>query len=167
MKFSRQEYWSGWPFPSPGDLPNPGIEPRSPANGKMLYRLSHQGNPKTPNNWCFCTVVLEKTLENALDCKDIKSVNPKGYQFWIFIGRTDSEAEAPILWPLDAKTDFTSLYYVFLFLHCKWHPKISIIKFDNKHDSSKSSMNWKKMKILISLNKSYTPFFWFLNRNSS
>ena len=55
-------------------------------------------------NWCFWTVVLEKTLESLLDCKEIiKSVNLKGYQSWIFIGRTVIEAEAPILWPLDAK----------------------------------------------------------------
>ena len=54
-------------------------------------------------NWCFQTVVLEKTLESPLDCKEIKPVNPKGNQFWIFIGRTDAEAEAPILWPPDAK----------------------------------------------------------------
>ena len=52
--------------------------------------------------WCFQTVVLEKTLENPLDSK-IKSVNPKGSQPWVFIGRTDAEAEAPILWPPDAK----------------------------------------------------------------
>ena len=51
------------------------------------------------NNWCFWTVVLEKTLESPLDCKVIKPVNPKGNQSWIFIGRTDAEAEAPILWP--------------------------------------------------------------------
>ena len=54
-------------------------------------------------NWCFWTVVLEKTLENPLDCKEIQPVHPKGNQFWIFIGRTNAEAEAPILWPLDAK----------------------------------------------------------------
>ena len=53
-------------------------------------------------NWCFWTVVLEKTLESPLDNKDIKPVNPKGNQPWIFIGRTD--AEAPILWPLDVKS---------------------------------------------------------------
>ena len=52
-----------------------------------------------PKNWCFWTMVLEKTLESPLDCKKIKPVNPKGNQFWIFIGRTD--AEAPILWPHD------------------------------------------------------------------
>ena len=54
-------------------------------------------------NWCFWTVALEKTLENPLDCKEIKPVNPKGNQFWIFIGRTDAEAEALIFWPPDAK----------------------------------------------------------------
>ena len=50
-------------------------------------------------NWCFWTVMLEKTLENPLDCKEIKPVNPEGNQSWIFIGRIDAEAEAPILWP--------------------------------------------------------------------
>ena len=54
-------------------------------------------------NWCFWTVVLEKTLESPLDCKEIQPVNPRGNQFWIFIGRTQVEAEAPILWPPDAK----------------------------------------------------------------
>ena len=57
-----------------------------------------------PKNWCFWTVVLEKTLETPLDCKEIQPVNPKGNQSWIFTGRTDSEAEAPILWPLVAKS---------------------------------------------------------------
>ena len=54
-------------------------------------------------NWCFWTVVLEKTLESPLDCKEIKPANPKGNKCWIFIGRTDVEAEVPILLPLDAK----------------------------------------------------------------
>ena len=58
-----------------------------------------------PKNWCFWTVVLEKTLESHLVCKEIKPVNPKGNQSWIVIGRTDTEAEAPILWPPDAKTE--------------------------------------------------------------
>ena len=56
-----------------------------------------------PKNWCFWTVVLEKTLESPLDCKEIKPVHPKGNQSWIFVGRTDAEAEAPILWPPDVK----------------------------------------------------------------
>ena len=54
-------------------------------------------------NWCFWTVVLEKTLEGPLDCKEIQPVHPKGDQSWIFIGRTDIEAETPILWPPDEK----------------------------------------------------------------
>ena len=54
-----------------------------------------------PKNWCFQTVVLEKTLENPLDCKDVKPINPEGNQPWIFTGRTDAEADAPILWPPD------------------------------------------------------------------
>ena len=54
-------------------------------------------------NWCFGTAVLEKTLESPLDCKEIQPVRPKGDQSWIFIGRTDAEAETPILWPPDVK----------------------------------------------------------------
>ena len=54
-------------------------------------------------NWCFWTVVLEKTLESPLNSKEIESVHPKGNLSWIFIGRTDTEAEAPILWPPDVK----------------------------------------------------------------
>ena len=57
-----------------------------------------------PKNWCFWTVVLEKTLESPLGCKEIQSVYLKGNQSWILIGRTDVEAETPILWPPDAKS---------------------------------------------------------------
>ena len=56
-----------------------------------------------PKNWCFWTVVLEKTLESPLDCKEIQPVHLKGNKSWIFTGRTDAEAETPILWPPDAK----------------------------------------------------------------
>ena len=56
-----------------------------------------------PNNWCFWTVVLEKTLECPLDCKEMKPIYPKGNQSWIFIGRTDDETETPVLWSPDAK----------------------------------------------------------------
>ena len=58
-------------------------------------------------NWCFWTELLEKTLESPLDCKEIKPVNPKGNQSWIFIGRTDAKAETPILWPPDVKNWLT------------------------------------------------------------
>ena len=57
-----------------------------------------------PKNWCFWTVVLEKTLESPFDCKEIQPAHPKGDQSWVFIGRTDAEAETPILWPPDAKS---------------------------------------------------------------
>ena len=60
-----------------------------------------------PKNWCFQIVVLEKTLESPLDWKEIKSVHPKGNQTWIFIGRTEVEAEAPILWTPDTKSCLT------------------------------------------------------------
>ena len=67
-----------------------------------MWELDHKKD-WAPKNWCFWTVVLEKTLESPLDCKKIKPVHPKGNQSWIFIGRTDAEAETPILWPPDAK----------------------------------------------------------------
>ena len=63
-----------------------------------MWELDHKEG-WVPMNWCFWTVVLEKTFESPLDCKEIKPVNPKGNQPWIFIGRTDAEAAAPILWP--------------------------------------------------------------------
>ena len=59
-----------------------------------------------PKNWCFQTVVLEQTLESPLECKEIKPINPKGNQPWIFIGRTDAKVEAPILWPPNTKSQF-------------------------------------------------------------
>ena len=67
-----------------------------------MWELDHKEG-WAPKNWCFWTVVLEKTLESPLDCKETKPVNPKGNQSCIFIGRTDAEAEAPILWPPDAR----------------------------------------------------------------
>ena len=68
-----------------------------------MWELDHK-EIWAQKNWCFWTVVLEKTLESPLDCKEIKLVHPKGNQFWILIGRIDAEAEMPILWPPDAKT---------------------------------------------------------------
>ena len=68
-----------------------------------MWELDHKEG-WTPKNWCFWSVMLEKTLESPLDCKEIKPLSPKGNQFWIFIGRTDAEAEAPILWPPDVKS---------------------------------------------------------------
>ena len=70
-----------------------------------MWELGHK-EVWAPKNWCFETVVLEKMLESPLDSKEIKPVNPKGNQPWIFIGSTDAEVEAPIVWPPDAKSQF-------------------------------------------------------------
>ena len=70
-----------------------------------MWELDHKEG-WMPKNWCFWIVVLEKVLESPLDCK-IKPVNPKGNQTWVLVGRTDAEAEAPILWPPDAKSWLT------------------------------------------------------------
>ena len=66
---------------------------------ELVYKESWE-----QKNWCFWTVVLENTLESPLNCKEIQPVHPKGDQSWVFIGRTDVEAETPIVWPPDAKS---------------------------------------------------------------
>ena len=68
-----------------------------------MWELDHKKG-WVSKNWCFWTVVLEKTLESPLDCKEIKPVHPKGNQSWIFIARTDAEIEAPKLWTSDTKS---------------------------------------------------------------
>ena len=78
-------------------------------NVKINYQLTWELDYKEswgPKNWCFWTVVLEKTLESPLDCKEIQPVHPKGDQSWVFTGRTDVEAEALIIWPPDVKSWF-------------------------------------------------------------
>ena len=74
-----------------------------PTSHVPMWELHHKEG-WAPQNWCFQTVVLEKTLESPLDSKEIKPVNPKGNQPWIVIGRTGTETEAPILWPPDTKS---------------------------------------------------------------
>ena len=71
------------------------------SNHVWMWELDYKES-WAPKNWCFWTVML-KTLESPLDCKEIQPVHPKGDQFWIFIGRTDAEAETPILWLPDVK----------------------------------------------------------------
>ena len=68
-----------------------------------MWELDHKED-WVPKNWCFWTVVLEKTLESPLDSKEIQPVHSEGNQSWIFIGRTDAEAKAPVLWPPDVKS---------------------------------------------------------------
>ena len=82
MGFSRQEYWSVLPFPP----------------------LIHQNRAHLPKNWCFWTVVLKKTLESPLDCKEIQPVHSEGDQPWDFFGSNDAKAETPILWPPHVKS---------------------------------------------------------------
>ena len=69
----------------------------------VMYGCESWTIKRVPKNCCFWTMVLEKTLESPLDCKVVKPVNPEGNQSWIFIGRTDAEADTPILWPPDVK----------------------------------------------------------------
>ena len=73
------------------------------SNHVWMWELDYKES-WVPKNWCFCTVVLEKTFESPLNCKEIQPVHPKGNKSWIFIGRTDVEAETPVLWPPDAKS---------------------------------------------------------------
>ena len=83
---------------------------KDPSSQSYVFSSSHvwmweldQKESLALKNWCFWTVVLQKTLESPFDCKKIQPVNSKGNQSWIFIGRTDAEAETPILWPPDGK----------------------------------------------------------------
>ena len=71
-----------------------------------MWKLDHKEG-LVPKNWCSWIVVLEKALESPLDCKEIKPVNSKGNQPWIFIGKADVEAETPIIWPPDGKSQLT------------------------------------------------------------
>ena len=127
LGFSRQEHWSGLPFPSPmhesdkwkwshsavsDSLWPHGLQPTrllrpwdfpGKSTGVGCHFLLGHKESWVLKNWCFWIVVLEKTLESPLDCKEIPPVNPKGNQSRMFTGRTDAEAETPILWPPDAK----------------------------------------------------------------
>ena len=73
------------------------------SNHVWMWVLDYKES-RAPKNWCFWSVVLEKTLDSSLDSKEIKLVNPKGNQPWIFTGRTDAEAKAPVLWRPDVKS---------------------------------------------------------------
>ena len=74
-----------------------------PSSHVWMWELDYKES-WVQKNWCFWTVMLEKTLESPLDCKDIQQVHPKGDQSWVFIGRTDCEAETPTFWPPDVKS---------------------------------------------------------------
>ena len=112
MGFSRQEYWNVVPSSSPtwNNRLVQNWEKSASSQGcgfssshVWMWELDHKES-RVPKNWRFWTVVLEKTLERPLDCKEIQPVHPKGDQSWMFIGRSDAGAETPILWPPDAKS---------------------------------------------------------------
>ena len=87
------------------DITNKGLSSQSygfSSSHVWMWEMDYKES-WVPKNWCFWTVVLGKTLENPLDCEEIHPIHPKGNQSWIFSGRTDAEAETPILWPPDAK----------------------------------------------------------------
>ena len=121
MGFSRQEYWSGVPLPSLMINLQSILKSRDitlPAKvhlvKAMIFSRSHIWMLKldykegwTLKNWCFCTVVLERSFESPLDCKEIQPVYPKGNQSWIFIGRNDVEAKTPKLCPPAVKNWLT------------------------------------------------------------
>ena len=93
-----------------------------------MWELDHKES-WAQKNWHFWTAVLEKILENPLDYKDLKPVYPKGYQFWICIGRTDAEAEAPVPWPPDVKS---------------WslEKTLMLVKIEGRRRSSQQRMRW-------------------------
>ena len=93
---------SSWPLPWAECLT---LAPNS-LSSQSMWELDYKES-WAPKNRCFWTVVLEKTLESPLDSKEIQPVSPKGNQSWIVTGRTDTEAETPILWPSDAKNWLT------------------------------------------------------------
>ena len=92
MGVSRQEYWSGLPFPSPGDLPSSGIQLRSPTLQGDSLPPEPPGSPG------------DAYIKDRDTYKEIPPAHPKGDQSWVFIGGTDAEAETPILWPPDAES---------------------------------------------------------------
>jgi len=97
MGFARQEYWTGVPLPTSKRSQSYSFS----SSHVWMWELDHKES-SVLKKWCFWTVVLEKTLESPLDCKEIKKVNPKGDQPWIFMEY--AEAETPILWPSDGKS---------------------------------------------------------------
>ena len=87
-------------------LPKKGLSSQScgfSSGHVWMWEVDHKEG-RAPKNWCFWTVVLEKTVESPLDCQKMQPVHPKGDQSWVFIGRTDVEAETPVLWPPDAES---------------------------------------------------------------
>ena len=102
-----------------------------------------------PKNWCFWTVVLEETLESPLDSKEIKPVKPKENQFWIFLGSTDAEAEAPVLWSPDVKSQLIGKYLMLGKIECRRKRGQQMMRwFDGIIDTMEMNMSklWEIVK---------------------
>ena len=102
----EEELWQIYSVLKNSDIANKGPSSQSygfSSSHVWMWELDHKEGWAL-KNWWFWTMVLEKTLESPLDCKEIKPVNPEGNQSWIFFGGTDAKAEAPILWPPDVKS---------------------------------------------------------------
>ena len=110
-----------------------------------MWELDHKES-WVLKNWCFWTVVLEKTLESSLYCKEIKAANPEGNQSWIVIGRTD--AEAPVIWPPDAKTQFI-VRKRWMALKT-WQQQLHTINTRNKKEWRKKEQKKRKHELLRS-----------------
>ena len=104
MEFSRQEYWRGWPFPSPGYLLDSGIKFGSPALQAGSLPSETPGKPYYSSKLHKLSIILNVTKINPFIKRSSTPVHPKEDQSWVFIGGTDVEAETPILWPPDAKS---------------------------------------------------------------
>ena len=111
-----------------------------------MWELDHK-ECWVAKNWCFWIVVLEKTLESLLEWKEIKSVSPKGNQSWIFIGRTDAEAEAPILWPPNAKNSLVKTLMLGNFEDRRRRGQQRIRWLDDITDSMDMSLS--KLRVLV------------------
>ena len=118
----------------------------------QMWELDHKEG-WVPKNWCFQTVVLEKKFESSLDCIEIKPVNPKGNQLWIFIGRTDTESEAPLFWPPDvmnqlirkdpyAGKDWRQEMGVIEDEMVGWHHQLSGLEFEQTPGDSEDREAW-------------------------
>ena len=104
-----------------------------------------------PKNWCFWTVMLEKTLESPLDCKDIQPFHSEGDQSWVFFGRTDAEAETPILWPSDTKNWLIGKDLV---AGKDWRPEEKGTTEDEMfgwHHQRSEDISWKSFKVSLCL----------------
>ena len=101
---ATRQLWVTFPFSRRSSQPRDQTQVSCIAGGFFTRWATREAQESlVSKTWYFWTVILEKTLESPLDCKEVKPVNPKGNQPWIFVGKTDAEAEMPILWPPDRK----------------------------------------------------------------